>query len=225
MTKATLTFGFILVFSLFTVGLSAGLLQQVEAYPRTPDSETQCRTGQVLVYHINFRKFICTSESGAAQWIRYGIAEMVGVPEPAGGMQLEKSDFAKSSAETTRYNEIAKIFQKIADGESISKSEQRMADRAQQFIESQQTAEEFYGKDSSGVVSTPDATQPTSTQSRVTSATITSMDDPGMGHEEHELAILLPPSDKTYIGRLTFSASEPVQYVTLIGPLGPGENA
>ncbi len=224
MTKATLTFGFILVFSLFTVGLSSGLLQQVEAYPRTIDSETTCRTGQVLVYHINFRKFICTSESGAAQWIRHGIAEMVGVAEPAGGMQLEKSDFAKSSAETTRYNELAKIFQKIAEGERISKSEQSMADRAQQFIVSQQTAEEFYGRDSSGVVSTPDPTQPTSTQSRVSSGTITSMDDPGMGHSEHELAILLPPSDKTYIGRMTFSASEPVQYVTLIGPLGPGEN-
>jgi len=225
MTKATLTFGFILVFSLFTVGLSSGLLQQVEAFPRTPDSETQCRTGQVLVYHLNFRKFICTSESGAAQWIRHGIAEMVGETTPSGEKQLEKADFAKSSAETTRYNELAKIFQKIADGERISTSEQRMADRAQQFIESQQTAEEFYGRDSSGMVSTPDPTQPTSTKSRVTSTTITSSDDPGMGHEGHELAILLPPSDKTYIGRLTFSASEPVQYVTLIGPLGPGENA
>ena len=225
MTKATLTFGFILVFSLFTVGLSSGLLQQVEAFPRSPDSETQCRAGQVLVYHINFRKFICTSESGAAQWIRHGIAEMVGTPEPAKGMQLEKSDFAKSSAETTRYNELAKIFQKIADGERISTSEQRMADRAQQFIESQQTAEEFYGRDSSGVVSTPDPTQPTSTRSRVLSDTFTSSVDPGMGHDTHQISILLPPSDKTYIGRLTFSASEPVQYVTLIGPLGPGENA
>jgi len=224
MTKATLTFGFILVFSLFTVGLSSGLLQQVEAFPRSPDSETQCRAGQVLVYHINFRKFICTSESGAAQWIRHGIAEMVGAPEPAKGMQLEKSDFAKSSAETTRYNELAKIFQKIADGERISTSEQRMADRAQQFIESQQTAEEFYGRDSSGVVSTPDPTQPTSTRSRVLSDTFTSSVDPGMGHDTHQISILLPPSDKTYIGRLTFSASEPVQYVTLIGPLGPGEN-
>jgi len=224
MTKATLTFGFILVFSLFTVGLSSGLLQQVEAYPRTADSDTVCRSGQVLVYHINFRKFICTSESGAAQWIRHGIAEMVGVAEPAKGMQLEKSDFAKSSAETTRYNELAKIFQKIADGERISKSEQRMADRAQQFIESQQTAEEFYGRDSSGVVSTPDPTQPTGTRSQVSSQTVTSSVDPGMGHGDHQLAILLPPSDKTYIGRLTFSASEPVQYVTLIGPLGPGEN-
>ena len=225
MTKATLTFGFILVFSLFTVGLSSGLLQQVEAYPRTLDSETTCRTGQVLVYHVNFRKFICTSESGAAQWIRHGIAEMVGEITPSGEKQLEKSDFAKSSPETIRHQELATIFQKIADGERISKSEQRMADRAQQFIESQQTAEEFYGRDSSGVVSTSDPTQPSSTQSRVSSGTITSMDDPGMGHSEHEIAIILPPSDKTYIGRMTFSASEPVQYVTLIGPLGPGENA
>jgi hypothetical protein len=224
MTKATLTFGFILVFSLFTVGLSSGLLQQVEAYPRTSDADTQCRTGQVLVYHINFRKFICTSESGAAQWIQHGIAEMVGAPTPSGEKQLDKSDFAKSSAETTRYNELAKIFEKIAKGERISKSEERMAERAQQFVIAEKTAEQVYGTDSAGVVTTPDPTQPTSTKTRLISETFTSSDDPGLGHENHELMILLPPSDKTYIGKLTFSASEPVQYVTLIGPLGPGEN-
>jgi hypothetical protein len=225
MTKLTLTFGFILVFSLFTVGLSSGLLQNVEAYDKKhPDSETTCRTGQVLVYHINFRKFICTSESGAASWIRHGIAEMVG-ETTSGEKQLDKADFAKSSPETIRHQEIANILQKIANGERVSKSEQRMADRVTQFLESEQTAEEFYGTDSSQVVSTPDPTQPTSTKTRSISETFTSSDDPGLGHENHELMILLPPSDKTYIGRLTFSASEPVQYVTLIGPLGPGENA
>lgn len=227
MTKASLTFGFILVFSLFTVGLSSGLLQQVEAYPtNSPDSDTQCRSGQVLVYHINFRKFICTSESGASQWVAHGIAEIVGTTPSAatGGEQMGKSDFRKSSEENTRLAELERIFEKLQAGETVSKSEMRMAERVQQFVSSQQTAEQFYGTGSDQVVTTPDATQPTSTQSRVSSGTITSSDDPGIGHENHELAVILPPSDKTYIGRLTFSASEPVQYVTLIGPLEPGEN-
>ena len=65
MTKTLTTFGLLLVLSLFTVGFSTGLLQQAEAQ-RDPDMDTQCRSGQVLVYHFNFRKYICTSQSGAA---------------------------------------------------------------------------------------------------------------------------------------------------------------
>jgi len=54
--------------------------------------------------------------------------------------------------------------------------------------------------------------------------TMTSVQDPGIGHEEHQLAIILPPSDKMYKGVLTYSASEPIQLVALHGPLGPGED-
>jgi hypothetical protein len=212
------------VFSLFTVGLSSGLLQNVEAFDsKHPDAQTQCRSGQVLVYHINFRKFICTSESGAAQWIRNGIAEVVGEPTPSGGEQLDKSAFAKQSTEAIRKQEIADIYAKLANGERISKSEERMVKRATQFIESGAVADNFYKSDSASIVPTQDPTQPTgSAKNLVASSTLTSSDDPA--NADHELAIVLPLSDKTYIGRLTFSASEPVQYVTLIGPLGPGEN-
>ncbi len=227
MTKVTLTFGFILVFSLFSVGISAGLLQNAEgAGPtsRTPDSEMVCRSGQVLVYHINFRKFICTSESGAAQWIRHGIAEPVGVPTPSGEKQLDKADFAKTSSEKTRLAELERVMEKIRNGERISQGEEKMAKKLQGYIESKQTLQEYWGSQDQ-VVSTPDPTQTTSTTTRTMSQTFTSSDDPGLGHENHELMIVLPPSENTYVGRLSFSASEPVQYVTLIGPLGPGENA
>jgi hypothetical protein len=54
--------------------------------------------------------------------------------------------------------------------------------------------------------------------------TLTSVQDPGMGHETHQLAIILPPSDKTYSGVLTYSASEPIQLVALHGPLAEGED-
>lgn len=52
---------------------------------------------------------------------------------------------------------------------------------------------------------------------------ITSVQDPGQGHENHQLAIVLPPSENTYRGYLTYSASEPVQLVALHGPLKEGK--
>ena len=57
----------------------------------------------------------------------------------------------------------------------------------------------------------------------VKSETVTSSQDPGMGHEEHQLAILLPPRDRAYFGTLGFSASENVELVALHGPLLPGQ--
>ena len=46
--------------------------------------------------------------------------------------------------------------------------------------------------------------------------TITSLQDPGQGHESHQLALILSPSEGTiYDGSLTFTASEPVQIVVL----------
>ena len=46
--------------------------------------------------------------------------------------------------------------------------------------------------------------------------TITSLPDPGQGHEGHQLALILSPSEGTiYDGSLTFTSSEPVQLVVL----------
>ncbi|MCV0372877.1 MAG: hypothetical protein K5793_04900 [Nitrosarchaeum sp.] len=46
--------------------------------------------------------------------------------------------------------------------------------------------------------------------------TITSAQDPGIGHESHQLALVLSPNQGTlYDGSMTFSASEPVQIVVL----------
>ena len=51
---------------------------------------------------------------------------------------------------------------------------------------------------------------------------ITSVQDPGQGHEGHQLAMILPPSENTYRGYLTYIASENVQLVALHGPLKKG---
>ena len=54
--------------------------------------------------------------------------------------------------------------------------------------------------------------------------TLVSVQDPGLGHETHQIAIILPPSDKVYKGLLSYSASEPIQLVALHGPLAEGED-
>ncbi len=46
--------------------------------------------------------------------------------------------------------------------------------------------------------------------------TITSSQDPGQGHENHQLALILSPNTGTiYDGSITFAASEPIQIVVL----------
>ena len=62
------------------------------------------------------------------------------------------------------------------------------------------------------------------TTDTVLSDTIESMQDPGLGHETHQIVIILPPSDNTYHGVLTYSASEPIQLITLHGPLERGDD-
>ena len=51
---------------------------------------------------------------------------------------------------------------------------------------------------------------------------LTSVQDPGIGHESHQFAIILPPSENTYRGHLTYTASENIQLVALHGPLKAG---
>ena len=62
------------------------------------------------------------------------------------------------------------------------------------------------------------------TSETVMTGTLSSMVDPGMAHETHQLTIILPPNEKTYSGLLTYSASEPIQLVALHGPLAEGED-
>ena len=46
--------------------------------------------------------------------------------------------------------------------------------------------------------------------------TITSSQDPGLGHENHQLALILSPNEGTiYDGSMTFTSSEPVKVVIL----------
>jgi len=179
MTKTLTAFGFVLVLSLFTVGVSTGLLQNAEAQE---DADIQCRSGQVLVYHFNMRKYICTSESGAQQWVQHGIAEIVSPVMEEEAMEEETME-EEAMEEETMEEEAAPTME--------PKMEEKMM---------------------------PDVMWQSAT------GTMQSMLDPGMGHETHQLAIILPPSDKVYKGIFSYDASEPIQLVALHGPLAEGED-
>jgi hypothetical protein len=74
-----------------------------------------------------------------------------------------------------------------------------------------------------GECGTPTPTK-TMHKSKIETMTMTSVQDPGLGHESHQLAVILPPTDLIYKGSLTYTASEPVQLVVLTGPLAEGED-
>ena len=70
----------------------------------------------------------------------------------------------------------------------------------------------------------PVATMESQHQWKTISDTMKSQQDPGVGHESHQLVVILPPSDKVYEGSLTYSASEPIQLVSLHGPIAKGDD-
>ena len=70
----------------------------------------------------------------------------------------------------------------------------------------------------------PVTTMEPKAERKIVSGTMTSSQDPGIGHESHQLVVILPPSDKVYEGVLTYSASEPIQLVTLHGPIAEGDD-
>lgn len=57
----------------------------------------------------------------------------------------------------------------------------------------------------------------------VDTQTITSTPESVKGHENHNVAFIIPPNDKTLRGHLTYSASEKVQLMVLHGPLDPSK--
>ena len=128
-----------------------------------------------------------------------------------------------STESQTLKQQLERILQKIEQGMKLSSGEIQIAKKAMMEQASEETKTETYQEGSSG-----EATGPASTFQnafgKVISDTITSAQDPGVGHEGHQLAVILPPTDNVYVGKLTFSASENVQFVTIHGPLGPGDD-
>ena len=209
---------------LFTSAIvaSTAIMQDADAYTssgtytRQTGSKTVC--GEVL----------CSEYPGGRA--SYEAAKAAG---DLGRESSESRDKVASSGGDKLQTELEKIMEKLENGERLSKSEVRRAQQAMQEQEAAEVFDERYGGsadvDATGTASAmkSEIVKSSSGQDayeKTASDTITSVTDPGQGHESHQLAVLLPPSDKVYVGKMTFSASENVQFVALHGPLGVGED-
>jgi len=205
--------------------LSIGIIPNISFVDalQPKDSETICREGKVLVLRLS-ASYVCVSESTADRWEALGIAERV---DNSGDTMMEEEDTMMEEETMTEEETmqeamsddptIAKILEKIENGERISAGEIQMLKKAAMEESAVDVIEETYPQGSIDP-------QGTASFGEYTFGTITSMQDPGIGHESHQLAIILPPSENIYVGKITFSASEPVQYVTVSGPIADEDN-
>ena len=198
---------------LFTSAIAASvtLMQDADAYTasgtytRQTGSKTVC--GEVL----------CSEYPGGRQ--AFDIAQASGDI----GKKSESREKVASDGSDQLQTELERIMEKLQNGERLSKSEVRRAEQAMQEEKASEVFDERYG----GSADAESTGTPSAGQSKfglTSSGTITSVTDPGQGHEAHQLAVLLPPSDQVYVGKVTYSASEEVQYVALHGPLAEGED-
>ncbi len=118
--------------------------------------------------------------------------------------------------------QLENILKKIEMGMRLSAGEITVTKKAIQEGISTETVDKQYGGQAGEATETPSPGQ--HAFGKTASGTITSQQDPGKGHEAHQIAVILPPTDKVYVGKITYSASEEVQYVTIYGPLGEGES-
>jgi len=206
MRKLT-SLGLLLIIPLFTMALVANYNSSASA-----QQELVCPSGEVVFVRTTNPNPVCIDSNTALKWEGYGMGEIVGeASEP------ESMEAPASSQQTL----IDQIMEKIENGERLSTSEIRALEKHIQETEViQPLKEEFYGestagKEAQGTVSVMQG----GSLNQVLSDTFTSVQDPGQGHESHQIIVILPPSDDVYVGRLTFSASVPVQYVTIHGPL------
>ena len=194
--------------TLIPIILSIGIIPNISFVDalQPKDAETICREGQVLVFRVTSNNYVCVSESTADRWEALGIAERV--DHTGETMEEETMEEETMSDDPT----IAKILEKIENGERISDGEMLMLKKAAMAEAVEDTIQQTYPQGSVDP-------QGTASFGLHTTGTITSIQDPGIGHESHQLAIILPPSQNVYVGKITYSASQPVQYVTLTGPI------
>ncbi len=205
---------------LFTSAIVASttLMQDTDAYKGTGVSNQQTNSKMVCGDRL------CSEyEGGRAGYEakKAGVTKAIG--EKIADLTKEtKSEQKISSESDILKNQLENILKKIEMGMKLSVGEIKVAKKAMMEGAAVETAEERYSVPSGEATGVPSLGK--SGFGLITSGTITSATDPGQGHESHQLAVILPPTDKVYVGKLTYSASEPVQYVALHGPLADGED-
>jgi len=205
--------GLLMILPLFTVALVASYNSPAYGGGHGVGMPTQgavlCLPSEVAIIRTTNPQMICVDKTTAAKWEQYGMATIVG------GKAMEES---MEEPKSTLQQRLDEIIAKIERGERLSKSEVRAAKKAIGETESEEVMKKVY-QESPSMSEGAQGSLVQHSFGRTGSGTATSSQDAGAGHESHQLAVLLPPSENIYVGKITFSASEPVQYVSLIGPL------
>jgi hypothetical protein len=205
---------------LFTAGIAASttLIQDAEAYTYTGKSIKQTGSKEVCG-----DKLCSEYEGGRAGYEALKSAATEAIEEEISGIEREQETGEKKvQTKSPAQKQLETIQAKIDRGESLSQGEIQTLKKIMNEHTAQQTAERYYGGTPEVETGVPSAAQHAYGLSA--SGTMTSVQDPGQGHEAHQIAVILPPTDKVYVGKVTFSASEQVQYVTIHGPLAEDES-
>jgi len=219
MTRKITTILFMSVI-LFTGGIAASttLIQDAEAYTYSGMAIKQ--TGSKLVCGD---KLCSEYEGGRAGYEAKKAGATEAIQEKISEIEREQQVSEKKvTTKDASQQQLEKIQAKIDRGESLSKGEITIVKKIMSEHAAQKTAEGYYSGRSGEETGVASLAQ--HAFGLTTSGTMTSQQDPGQGHEAHQIAVILPPTDKVYVGKVTFSASEPVQYVTIHGPLAEGES-
>jgi len=201
------------------IAASVPIIQDADAYQSSGTSVKEVGSGKVCGDRL------CSEyEGGRAEYEAKKDAATKAIGETIADLERDATSADKriSSESDTLKNQLENILKKIEMGMTLSKGEIQIAKKAIQEGVSTDTVEETYNQESEEAYGTPSAGQ--HAFGLTSSGTMTSVQDPGQGHEAHQIAVILPPTDKIYVGKVTFSASEPVQYVTIHGPLTEGES-
>ena len=177
------------------------------------EDDLQCPAGEVVVVRTTNPNPICVEESTAHKWVRYGMATIV-------------ESFTSDEVEEARETMTGEEFEAIAEEKMEEQQEELEAAQEEAMEEAiEEAMTEATMEDSMEVMEEKTMDEMMKPHGWITTTgTLDSMTDPGLGHETHQLTIILPPSDKVYKGILTYDASEPIQLVALHGPLAEGED-
>jgi hypothetical protein len=207
---------------LFTAAIAASttLMQDTEAAMKSSGTSVS-RTNLKIVCGDR----LCSEyEGGRAEYEALRDAASKAIGEKLAELEKPGTSGGKefSSESDVLKKQLEKILQKIEIGQRLSEGEIKVAKKAMMEESAVELAQEQYGAH-------PDEAKGIASPGQhafglTASGTMTSVQDPGQGHEAHQIAVILPPTDKVYVGKVTFSASEPVQYVTIHGPLAEDES-
>ena len=205
---------------LFTAGIAASTIMILDADAMKSKGTANAVTGSK---NVCGDKLCSEYEGGRAGYEAKKAAATEAIAEKISEIEREQQYSEKKvQTKTTSQQQLEKIQAKIDRGESLSQGEITIVKKIMNQHAAQETAEGYYSGRDGVATGTPSVMQ--NAYGLSASGTMTSQQDPGLGHEAHQIAVILPPTDKVYVGKVTFSASEPVQYVTIHGPLAEGES-